>query len=169
MPGPFQPLLKPKEGEEDTAAVTATLGVGGLRADMMESFVTETQTKSIVSQVFITISLMILAAVIMWLFYWSYAKEKLLFMAILSGLMFIYTVIVIGVTVSYRAKLSTPTFTFLMGASAFMSFTTVISVIFFSVRASQRLKSASGSSSSSYSNTSYVPPAVQQYVTEPEM
>jgi len=71
--------------------------------------------------------------------------------------------------VSYRAKLSTPTFTFLMGASAFMSFTTVISVIFFSVRASQRLKSASGSSSSSYSNTSYVPPAVQQYVTEPEM
>jgi CDP-diglyceride synthetase len=162
MPGPFQPLLKPKEGEEDTAAVTATLGVGGLRADMMESFVTETQTKSIVSQVFITISLMILAAIIMWLFYWSYAKEKLLFMAILSGLMFIYTVIVIGVTVSYRAKLSTPTFTFLMGASAFMAFMTMISVIFFSVRASQRLKGAD-----SYSgNTSYVPPAVQQYVTE---
>jgi hypothetical protein len=70
--------------------------------------------------------------------------------------------------VSYRAKLSTATFTFLMGASAFMSFTTVISVIFFSVRASQRLKGVS-SSSTSYSNTSYVPPAVQQYVTEPEM
>jgi hypothetical protein len=35
-------------------------------------------------------------------------------------------------------------------------------VIFFSVRASQRLKGAD-----SYSgNTSYVPPAVQQYVTE---
>jgi len=162
MPGPFQPLLKPKEGEEDTASLTATLGVGGLRSGMMESFVTETQTKGIVSQVFITLSLMLLAALIMWLFYWSYAKEKLLFMAILAGLMFIYTVIVIGVTVSYRAKLSTPTFTFLMGASAFMAFMTMISVIFFSVRASQRLKGAE----SSYQSTSYVPPAVQQYVTE---
>jgi len=165
MPGPFQPLLQPKEGEEDTAALTATLGVGGLRADTTESFVTETQTKNIVREVFVTIALMILAAIIMWLFYWSYAKEKLLFMAILSGFMFIYTVIVVGVTVSYRAKLSTATFTFLMGASAFMAFTTVISVIFFSVRASQRLKGASGSS---YQSTSYVPPAVQQYVTESE-
>lgn len=165
MPGPFEPLLKPKKGEEDDAAIAATLGVGGLRADATEPFVTETQTKTIVGEVFMTIGMMLVAAVFMWLFYWSYAKEKLLFMAILSGLMLLYTLTVIGIAVSYRVKLSTMTFTYLVGASAFIGFTTLVCTVFFAVRASQRLR-ASESSYASRETTSYVPPAVQQYVSD---
>lgn len=165
MPGPFEPLLKPKDGDED-AGVAATLGVGGLSAGMTEPFVSETQTKTILGDVFKTVGLMIVAAFFMWFFYWAYAKEKQLFMAILSGLLFLYTLTVVSVTVTYRAKFSSPMFAFLMGSSAFVAFMTLISTIFFSVRASQRLRGASGSSSGAYDAPAYVPPAVQQYVSD---
>jgi membrane-associated HD superfamily phosphohydrolase len=155
MPGVFEPLLKPKSEEE---------AVGVYRP--MESFVTETDTKTVVNNVFASVGLMLLAAVVMWLFYWSYSREKTLYMAIMSGLLFLYTLSILAVTVVYRAKYTKPVFSYLMGSSVFVAFMTLISIVFFSIRAAERMRSAS-SASSGYAAPAYVPPAVQEYIGGP--
>lgn len=153
MPSPFEPLLKPKP-EEDATGVYRP----------MEPFVTETDTKNVVNNVFTAVGLMILAAFIMWIFYWTYSREKTLYMAIMSALMFIYALMVLSVTVVYRAKYTRPVFTFMMGVSVFVAFMTLISVIFFSVRASERMRGSSSSSGYAAPAPAYVPPAVQDYI-----
>lgn len=122
-----------------------------------EPFVDESQTQSIVGNVFIGVGLMILATILTVVFYWSYNKEKLLFITILCVVVFIFSVKMIILVAALRTKMNPIIFRLYMGSTTFMSMMSLILIIYFAVKTSQRLR---GSSSSSY-----IPPQVQAYAS----
>jgi ABC-type transport system involved in cytochrome c biogenesis permease subunit len=112
-------------------------------------------TQTVVGNVFIGVSLMILATVFTLIFYWAYQKEKHLFVAILCGVVFLYAIEVVILVATLRDKLNRTVFKLYMGSTVFIAFMMLILIVFFSIKASQRLRSSSSSP--------YVPPPVQAY------
>jgi vacuolar-type H+-ATPase subunit I/STV1 len=115
-------------------------------AKMMKYETFETQVESsqvIVGNVFIGVALMIMAACITILFYWAYNKEKHLFITLLCGLMFLYTVKVIILVASMRDKINKNVFRLYIGSTAFMSLLSLFLLIFFAVKTSKRLNASS--------------------------
>lgn len=139
---PFEPLLKKYRGQaipedkhrEEPAAVT-------------EHFVDESQSRSITGSVFIGVTLMIFAMLFTLLFYWSYNKDVSLFVAILCGFVFLYTIMNVIVFVVKRESLGPVLFRITLGSTVVMAFLSIVLIIFFA------LKVRSGTSSSS--NSSY--------------
>jgi uncharacterized membrane protein len=141
----FEPLLKSRRQEDDNR----------------EGFA-DANTQTIVGNVFIGISIMILAMCLTWLFYWSYMRERTLFIAILSGVMMLFAIEMLILVVMLRSQVSQLLFTFYMGSTAFATFMCLILVIFFSFKASQRLRGSNGFTG----NNSYVPQNVQDYINQ---
>lgn len=126
----------------------------------VETFETDgVSTQKMVGNVFIGISLMILAAILTMIFYWSYQKEKHLFITILCGLVFLYTIKMVILVATLREKLNSVVFRLYMGSTVFMSLMSLLMMIYFGVKTAQRLR---GSSSSL---PSYIPPPVQSYTS----
>jgi ABC-type multidrug transport system fused ATPase/permease subunit len=138
MPSEFEPILKQK--------LSNTNGI--------EQFVSESESTSIVGSIFMGIGLMVLAMLITWLFLWSYQKEKLLFIVVLSVVVFLYSVEMVAFIALQRGKLSPLMFRIFMGSSVMISIMCIILIIVFSIKASQRLRGRS----------SYVPGPVQDYI-----
>lgn len=118
-------------------------------------YVEEAQSKSIVGSVFIGIGLMILASFIAMLFYWAYLKEKMLFIALFSALIFLFAMKMVILVAVIRHKLNPTVFKVYMGSTVFVAFFSLFNIIFFSIKSYQRTSSASSSSSSS--STYYAP------------
>lgn len=118
-----------------------------LKQATLEPFVDEQQSQSIVGAVFTSIGLMVAAGLLAMLFYWSYGLEKTLFIAIFSGLMFLFAIKMLVLVVVLRKKLNTVVFRIYVGSTVFVSILTLFNIIFFSIRASQRLRGSSSSSS----------------------
>ena len=122
-------------------------------AKMMKYETFESQPESaqvIVGNVFIGIALMILAACITILFYWAYNKEKHLFIALLCGLVFLYSIEIIILVATMRDKINKNVFRLYIGSTAFMSLLSLFLLVFFAIKASKRLRSSSVSSPSPY-------------------
>lgn len=147
----YEPLLKPKKAGDD---------------EEKEAFVSDSDSRGIVSNIFISIALMVGAALVMALFYWAYQKERNLFVTIFASFMFAYALYVTIFVTILRSKFSSVAFRLILGSSAFVAFMTLMTLIFFAVKTSQKLR-GSGSSSgySGYSSPSpSVSPVVQDYI-----
>ena len=147
----YEPLLKPKKAEDD---------------EKKEAFVSDNDSRNIVSNIFISIGLMVGAALVMALFYWAYQKERNLFVTIFAAFMFAYALYVTIFVTILRGKFSSVAFRLILGSSAFVAFMTLMTLIFFAVKTSQKLRgSGSNSSYSGYSSPSpSVSPVVQDYI-----
>lgn len=122
-----------------------------------ETFETEADSsQAIVGNVFIGVSLMILATFITILFVWAYNKEKHLFITFLCGLVFLYTVKVIILVASLREKINKNVFRLYIGSTAFMSLFSLLLLVFFAVKTSKRLN---GTGVSSNPTPNYYNPA----------
>lgn len=120
----------------------------------IESFVSEEDTKKIMSQVFIGVGLMIGAMFLAFLFTWAYDKEKTLFVAVYAAIMLLFGALVIGLVAVIRSQIQNEKiFYVLVGSSAFVGVLNIVFIIVFSVLASKRLRRGS-----------YVPPAVSDYI-----
>lgn len=119
-----------------------------------EHFVSEEESKSIVVNILIGVSLMVAAMLLTWLFIWAYEKEKALFITILGVVMFLYSVKMVIFIALKKKDMGDVAFKVFMGSSVTMAIMNVMLIIFFSIRAASRLRSRS----------SYVPGAVQDYI-----
>lgn len=138
MVGYFEPLLKLQSYEK------------------REEFVNETDTRSVVANVFISVALMLLAMVITLTYIWAYRKDVSLFIAIFALVVFLFTVEMVIFVTMVRSNVSRLMFMTFMGSVVFMAFMAIVLIIFFSIQASR----GSGSGSGSYSRSSYSSPAV---------
>ena len=129
-----------------------------------EQFVSEEESRSIVGGVFIGVGLMIFASILALLFYWTYNKEKTLFIAVFSGFVFLFSIKMVILVAAIRAKLRDFVFKMYIGSTVFMSLTCLFLMIFFSIKASKKM-----SERSSLSSAPYVPSAVSSYINPPPM
>lgn len=132
-----------------------------------EPFVTEEDSKTIVSNVFISVGLMIAAMIVTGIFYWSFNKNPMLFICILCALIFFYTVKVITITALMREQFkSKRMFMVLMGGTVFVCLLTLILAIMFGIKANQGGRSSSSSSSSYGNGNDYIPSNVNEYISQ---
>jgi hypothetical protein len=112
-----------------------------------EDFVTTTESNALVINVFTGIGLAALGMLITFIFFWSYNKDKTLFIVVLSVLFFLYALMQMVYFIVKRGSLGNMEFSVMLGASIFVEIMAVILLIIFSIVASRRLR---GSVSSSY-------------------
>lgn len=129
---------------------------------ILEPFVEEKESQSIVGSVFTGIGLMLLATFVALMFYWAYLKEKTLFVAVFSVLILMFSVKMLILVVVIRKKLNPIVFKVYMGSTAFMTLFAIFNIVFFSIKASQRLSSSSSSSSSYIAPPAYIPSSNMQ-------
>lgn len=130
---PWQPLVSPKP----------------------EGFVSEEESRSIVGNVFITVSLMIFAGIIALLLFWTYAREVSLFISILNAIIFLYSIKMLILVAATRSKLRDFVFKLYMGSTVFVSLLSLALMIVFAVKASRAMASS----------PPYVSPQVSNYIS----
>lgn len=101
-------------------------------------YVSEMQSKSVLSSIIIAIAMMVLALVFMGLFYWSYQKDKNLFIVVFSIIVLIYSSMITLLLVVMRSKMGFDSFRFFMGSSIFIDFLTILVIIYFGIKAFTR-------------------------------
>ncbi len=148
----FEPILKPKKVKHDTEdTVVEPFNVH----KSVETFVSEEDTKRIVSQVFIAVGLMIAAMFLAFLLSWAYNKEKTLFITVYAMISLLFSALVISLVAVLRDKIDNmKIFYTLVGSTAFMSLFNVVMIIVFAVIASKRLR------------RNFVPNGVQEYINQ---
>jgi hypothetical protein len=112
---------------------------GGLSPNSLEGFADESQTKQSIIRIFVSVSLMVLAILIGFVFLWAYRRERTLMIVVLSAVIFIYAILVLVFTLVQREKLDNIYFLLLTGSSAFMTTMAVLLIIIFSIIASRRM------------------------------
>lgn len=162
MPAEFEPILKVPMKQEDPKE-PGTLSVYGSPFVREGFWVNEKDTTTIITNVFISVALMILAALIMALFYWSYTRDPALFMVFFSLIGFIFGVYITIFIAVTRSKFGAIAFKMTIGSAAFFAFLSLMVLIYFSILAGNRSRAASFSSYSSYS-APRATPAVQDYL-----
>ena len=111
---------------------------------LVESFVTGSDSKTIVETIFIVIASMLAAALFGMLFYWSYTTDTTLFITILSAITMLYglmNVIYISVNANSYGKYTFQTF---LGAGILMTIMNFILVGYFGYKAQTRLSAGAG-------------------------
>ena len=96
----------------------------------MERFVGEKETKTIISNTFITLSFVIVGLILAALLVWAYYKTDKLYITIFSFIVFTYTLMMVIFIALIRAKLTENEFKIYMSTSIFMS---VFSLVIFGV------------------------------------
>lgn len=153
----FEPLVKPKkeeeEGFEGDGDVEEEFTL--LKPKRVETFVSEEETRRIVTQVFIAVALMIAAMFLAFVLSWAYNKEKTLFFAMYATITLLFSVLVIALVSVIRDKIeNAKVFYTLIGSTAFMSIFNIVLIIVFGVIASKRLR------------RNFVPNGVQEYINQ---
>jgi hypothetical protein len=126
MPADFIPLLKKREDDDE-----------------VEQFVPDKDTGSIVTNIFISLGLMIVAMLITWLFIWSYEKDRSLFITIFAVVAFLYAAEIAVFIAINTDKLDTITFRIMTSSTVFFGFTFLLIAIIFMIKAIQHLRSKS--------------------------
>lgn len=96
----------------------------------MEAFVGEKETKTIISNTFITLSFVIVGLILAALLVWAYYKTDKLYITIFSFIVFAYTLMMVIFIALIRNKLTENEFKIYMSTSIFMS---IFSLIIFGV------------------------------------
>lgn len=105
-----------------------------------ESFVSDSQSTGIVGTIFTVAGAIFFAAIITFLFYWAYTREKTLFIACLCVMVFAYSLMNIIGFVLVRGQLQPMFFESYLGAAIIMCLLSGILIVIFSVKASRHLK-----------------------------
>lgn len=92
----------------------------------MERFVGEKETKTIISNTFITLSFVIVGLILAALLVWAYYKTDKLYITIFSFIVFAYTLMMVIFIALIRAKLTENEFKIYMSTSIFMSLFSLI-------------------------------------------
>jgi heme A synthase len=133
MPAVFESLLKSKPSDEaDQADEAGTVG------EALETFVSDNQSRSVVSGIIISIALMIFALIVMGIFSWAYQKDKNLFIVVFATVVLLFTITVTILLAILRSKMGFDAFRFYMGSAIFMNFLTLLIIIFFGIKTSTR-------------------------------
>jgi len=104
-----------------------------------ESFVTGNEG-TIIKNVFIGIAMAILGTVFALTLFWSYNKEKTLFIVLLSVILFFYALMQMVYVLVKKDSLNDTEFRWIIGAAVFMEILALILIITFSIIASSRLR-----------------------------
>lgn len=96
----------------------------------MERFVGEKETKTIISNTFITLSFVIVGLILAALLVWAYYKTDKLYITIFSFIVFAYTLMMVIFIALIRSKLTENEFKIYMSTSIFMS---IFSLIVFGI------------------------------------
>lgn len=104
--------------------------------DAPEHFVGESETKSIVGNVFLSVGLMVAAVLLAIGFFWAYKTDVSYVVVLVAVLMFAYAVNVTAYIAVIREKLSVTAFRYYMGVSVFAAFLNLIVAIVFVMRQS---------------------------------
>jgi hypothetical protein len=121
-----------------------------VKKQVFEPFVDEAQAQSIVTEVFLSIGLMVFAGVIGVTLYWAYNKDHSIFIALVSALTFVFSVKMVILVAVLRKKLKESIFMMYMGSSVFMSLLSLFGVIYFAIAAASSRKAAVSNYSYSY-------------------
>jgi len=124
-----------------------------------ESFVTTGDTNALVINVFTGLGLAALGMIFTFLFFWSYNKDKTLFIVVLSVILFFYALMQMIYFIVKKDSLGNVEFSVMLGASIFVEIMAVILLIIFSIVASRRLRGSTSSVSTSFTQ----PPVVQNF------
>lgn len=123
-----------------------------------EAFVSNTETNTLLINLFTGLGLAALGTVLTFVLFWSYNKDKTLFIVILSILLFLYALMQMIYFIVKKDSLEKVEFSIMLGASIFVEILAVILVIIFSIIASRRLRG-----STSVRTTYTQPPVVQNF------
>jgi hypothetical protein len=86
-----------------------------------EPFIDDASAKTNVVNIFVGISLMVLAAIIALLFYISIRRDLLLFIAVFAGMMMLFGALVIGIVAQERLQYKEWSFRLMMGSSVIVT------------------------------------------------
>lgn len=112
-----------------------------------EYFVDNKGTVSIVTNIFIVMACMIIAAFVGILFYWSYYREQAMFIAILSGVTLAYAIMNVIYFAIKSNQVEDIALRIYLGSSIFVAILNIVLVIFFAISAREKMRSGSRSGS----------------------
>ena len=102
-----------------------------------EKFVSTTDTTSIIENIFIILGAILISGLITTIFYWSYNSNKKLFISLLSGVVFLYSLMNIIGTVVIKNSINNTYFKVFLGAGIIMGSVSIVLIILFAVIASR--------------------------------
>ena len=152
------PMKKEQDEDmEEDAEQTYGKWIPIVKSQRIEPFVSEyftdnQTTVSIVTNIFIVMACMIIAAFIGVLLYWSYNRETALFIAIISGVTMCYAIMNLIYFVVESSKVSAVALRIYLGSSIFMVMLNILLVGYFVIRAMRKMSYRSSNSSSSSSS-----------------
>lgn len=128
------------------------------KAEIVEMFVSGNESLTIMTNIFVSAGIMIFAMIITWLFIWSYNKDKLLFISIISIVAILFAIENIIIILINMDKYDPISFKVTMGSNILCGIIFFIVAIVFFIRFFQNRRSSSASS--------YVPSNVQSYIDQ---
>jgi hypothetical protein len=129
-----------------------------LKHNLVEEFVSSNESLKIVTNIFISAGLMVVAMIITWLFIWSYEKDINLFISIIACVAMLFSMESIIMTIINMSKFDEISFKVSMGSGITASLIFFILAITFFIRFFQRMRGDSGSR--------YVPSTVSNYIDQ---
>lgn len=108
--------------------------------EMNEDFVSGSETSDIVTNVFIIVGAVLVSVIVTFVFYTSYNTNKKLFISLLSGIVFLYSLMNIIGLIVVRNSITTTYFKVFLGAGIIMGALAIVVAILFSVIASREMR-----------------------------
>lgn len=108
--------------------------------EMNEDFVSGSDASDIVTNVFIIVGAVLMSVIVTFVFYTSYNTNKKLFISLLSGVVFLYSLMNIIGMIVIRNSLSNTYFKIFLGAGIIMGSLSIVVAILFSVIASREMR-----------------------------
>lgn len=108
--------------------------------EMNEDFVSGSETTDIVTNVFIIVGAVLVSVMVTFVFYTSYNTNKKLFISLLSGVVFLYSLMNIIGLIVVRNSITSTYFKVFLGAGIIMASLAIVVAILFSVIASREMR-----------------------------
>jgi hypothetical protein len=96
-----------------------------------ERFVSESDSKQSIENVFIIFGYIVLTVIIMSLLYWSYNKNIFIFIIMICLITFIYSIIMMSLALINKDMLDNAIFNTQFGGSIFVMFFQIFLIVFF--------------------------------------
>lgn len=108
--------------------------------EMNEDFVSGSEASDIVTNVFVIVGSVLISVIVTFVFYTSYNTNKKLFIALLSGVVFLYSLMNIIGLIVIRSSLNNTYFKVFLGSGIIMGALSIVVAILFSVIASREMR-----------------------------
>lgn len=109
---------------------------------VIDKFISDAEARSSIGSTFIVLTYLFGGMLLSGVLIWSYFKSDVLFISILSGIITVYSLMIVIFISTIRSKLTSLQFKLLMTTSIFMLVLCMTSTIFFIIRATSSNKIA---------------------------